>query len=196
MRDTVYLLKVSLTTEGVECNTAHYAYSKSEWVVRNYTSMLKRRYELMCKTAVMTVTEYASVGQMWRDGIMVSGDDKICTFEVKSEISPYKGKSVVTTCNDIYNSDGGGFISYAEKFLIPQDLYNLFDATDFFNSPAIDSILKNKQSADLLGIATVWMLNYVSREVNLTAGKGPFAFNLDKWDIVHYGIWKGWYNTV
>lgn len=124
----------------------------------------------------------------------VTGMDKILVITVTSDLSPIKGKGVVTTCSDAYESADGGFITHAEKFLITQDIYQIFKGFKLFT--VIMGAINDNEFRRTLYSSYNMMAKYIySANVNHTNDL-PFAFNLDNWDIIQYGILKGWYEPI
>ena len=189
----VYMLTIyhDVNTRDV----AFCGYTNNKWILdRCIESFAHRFSESMMES--LEVMEYKSVSEMYHKSIIkVGGDDKIGIFNVTSPLSPNKGKGTVTTCSDAYNSAGGGFITYAEKFLIMPDLDTICKGHIMMNM--VEKVSKDKRTMNLLRSAFVRVAELIGEaDVNHGEMERPFAFNLDNWDIIQYGVLKGWYKLL
>lgn len=119
---------------------------------------------------------------------LISGDDKIDTIPVKGTLSPYYNQHVVTTMNDIFNSETIGFMQYAETVGIKRDLRSLsssrfkLDVKYFAND--------FKEYIEVITLVVEYMARTMSNTID---EQGHLAIDTERWDMPQYGILKGWY---
>lgn len=193
MSEPIYLLTVYHNEKTRDI--AFTGFTSNPWLLKQCVNTCKLRFTSEMIDG-MEIVEYESLSDMYSKSIVkVSGDDKICVFKITSPLSPNKGKSVVTTISDVYSSNGGGFISYAERFMIMPDL-DLADRSDYFMY-VIRNVFKDKAKSELLCSAFDSMNHFIRiADANIGYDERRYAFNLDNWDIVQYGVWKGWFNLL
>lgn len=131
---------------------------------------------------------------------VITGEDILGTFETGMNaplVLDIPKLSIVSTCGDVL---GGTFLSYAERFLLPQDIIGVQRAMQF-----IDKGLLHFVRDDLLTVYDIHVLVLlfdVIKKYSLFSDNSPPFLNREalisdaEFDTIRYGILKGWYTAI
>lgn len=157
---------------------------------------VRKRYNKLTNDTLI-VTEYPNMETLHKDIPDITGADKIWAYTIlDNDLSVYYGRSIVTTDSDILNSSDGGFITYAEKFLIAKDISSFMHACDFISMFLL--FMRDEKNKEIMTKAYQKMseLFIYHSNANRWDDTIPFAFDLDNFDIAYYGILKGWFDPI
>lgn len=133
-------------------------------------------------------------------GICITGEDIIDVFETDMlsdmSMSFLPKNQIVSTGADVL---GGSFIHFAERFILPRDIMQTFRCIGFMNifmTLTRDSFLPPDKIADL-----VLFIKVIKQHPLFSENNPPFIQDMlmvgdASFDMIRYGIAKGWYYAL
>lgn len=185
-----------------------YGYTENEWLAQQFfKSMINNKLIIESfeskEEALNNITFYKYFGTLEdfhniiRDmyGVVITGEDIIGTFptDIYGNNPSNTKVEVISTCGDVL---GGGFRSYAERFLFPPDKYALLNSLYLLIESA--KLLRDSPEGYNVKNDIVNIVDILQQHPFLKMEDGvPFISDDMKYseviDIIRYGIWKGWY---
>ena len=198
---------------GGACDLVLYGHTENIWLAKQfYSSLTKNRMfldsydteEEAIRNVVFdefkgSLTDFCEyVKNTYR--LTITGEDIIDVFETGIPLNTNQllpTASVVSTLGIVL---GGSFTSYAERFLLPMDIKRVRESMGwltFFLGYTRDTFL----SSDKVNTIILFLKKIQDHPIYADGSKSPFlldeVFTDDSnFDVIRYGIVKGWYHAI
>ena len=189
-------------------------HTESQWLARQFASSIYNNKfflssyetEQEAQRNVTMVSYKGSLNDFYQAvkcqfGVYITGEDIIGTFEVGMGM-PFSVRpcsdSVVSTCANVLGDEG--FLAYAQRFLMPKDIMRVNKLVEWY------SVILGLLRMDILDTEQINILIMFLRKLSsiplfsanepfINIGNFPTDTDFD-FDVVRYGIWKGWYTAL